>query len=99
MPPILGIAETIRLTVSVDSVALIIRWGQTERKLVQYAVDALRTAGAVTSAVILNDINVKAQQRRGYQDRIVVYSDDLYRGGSKDRERASRGPVGRRHTW
>jgi succinoglycan biosynthesis transport protein ExoP len=87
MPPILGLAETIRLTVVADSMALIIRWGRTERQRVQYALDALRTAGATTSAVILNDVNLKAQQRRGYRDRTVVYTDEgLYRAEPGDRE-------------
>lgn len=82
MPPILGLAETIRMTVAADSIALIIRWGRTERQLVQYALDTLHTAGAFANAVILNDVNLKAQQRRGYHDRIVVYTDgDLYRMG------------------
>jgi hypothetical protein len=87
MPPILGLAETIRLTVLADSMALIIRWGRTERQLVRYALDALRTAGATTSAVILNDVNLKTQQRRGYRDRTVVYTDEgLYRAEPGDRE-------------
>jgi Mrp family chromosome partitioning ATPase len=87
MPPILGLAETIRLTVAADSIALIIRWGRTERRLVQYALESLRTAGAFASAVILNDVNLKAQQRRGYHDRTIVYTDDdLYRAGSQDQE-------------
>jgi succinoglycan biosynthesis transport protein ExoP len=76
MPPILGLAETIRLTVAADSIALIIRWGRTERQLVRYALDTLRNAGASASAVILNDIDVKAQQRRGYQDCTLAYSDE-----------------------
>jgi polysaccharide biosynthesis transport protein len=80
MPPILGLAETIRLTVAADVMALIIRWGRTERQLVRYALDALRNAGAFASAVILNDVNVKAQQRRGYRDHSVVYEGEgLYR--------------------
>jgi uncharacterized protein involved in exopolysaccharide biosynthesis/MinD-like ATPase involved in chromosome partitioning or flagellar assembly len=96
MPPILGLAETIRLTVAADSMALIIRWGRTERQLVQYALDALRTAGAFASAVILNDVNLKTQRRRGYHDRTVVYTDeDLYRAGPgpEYREPASRAPL------
>jgi uncharacterized protein involved in exopolysaccharide biosynthesis/MinD-like ATPase involved in chromosome partitioning or flagellar assembly len=76
MPPILGLAETIRLTVAADSIALIIRWGRTQRQLVRYALDTLRNAGAFASAVILNDIDVKAQQRRGYQDCTLAYSDE-----------------------
>jgi Mrp family chromosome partitioning ATPase len=91
MPPILGLAETLRLTVAADNIALIIRWGRTERHLVSSALDALRNAGGFASAVILNDIDVKAQQRRGYRDRTVAYSDEnLYRVGAEGRERAAR---------
>jgi Mrp family chromosome partitioning ATPase len=94
MPPILGLAETIRLTVAADDTVLIIRWGSTERQLVQYALDALRTAGAVASAVILNDVDLKAQQRRGYRDQTVVYRDeDLYRATQKNRESPAQQPV------
>jgi uncharacterized protein involved in exopolysaccharide biosynthesis/Mrp family chromosome partitioning ATPase len=94
MPPVLGLAETIRLTVAADSVALIIRWGRTQRHVVQYALDALRTTGVVASTVILNDVNLKVQQRRGYHDRTVVYSDnDLYRAGRKFREHVSGAPL------
>jgi succinoglycan biosynthesis transport protein ExoP len=94
MPPILGLAETIRLTVAADSIVLIIRWGRTERQLVLYALDALRTAGAFASAVILNDVDLKAQQRRGYHDRTVVYTDDdLYRAGPKYQEPDGQAPL------
>jgi Mrp family chromosome partitioning ATPase len=90
LPPILGLAETIRLTVAADSIALIIRWGRTERQFVQFALDALRSAGVFTSAVILNDINLKAQQRRGYRDRTVAYTDEgLCRAAPGDREPAA----------
>jgi uncharacterized protein involved in exopolysaccharide biosynthesis/Mrp family chromosome partitioning ATPase len=92
MPPILGLAETTRLTVAADSMVLIIRWGRTERQLVQYALDRLRTAGAAASAVILNDVDLKAQQRRGDRDQTVVYRDtDLYRA-KENREPTSRQP-------
>jgi Mrp family chromosome partitioning ATPase len=94
MPPVLGLAETIRLTVAADSVVLIVRWGRTERQLVQYALDRLRTAGAIASAVILNDVDLKAQQRRGDRDQNVVYRDgDLYRAKQKYREPTSRQPA------
>src|SRR5262249_52503998 len=87
LPPILGLAETIRLTCAADSIALIIRWGRTERQSVQFALDALRSAGVSASAAILNDVNLKAQHRRGYRDRIAVYRDEgLYRTAPADRE-------------
>jgi uncharacterized protein involved in exopolysaccharide biosynthesis/Mrp family chromosome partitioning ATPase len=94
MPPILGLAETIRLTVAADSIALIVRWRRTERQLVRYALDTLRNAGASASAVILNDIDVKALQRLGYQDCAVHYPDDgLYRVGPECRRHFARPPL------
>ena len=92
LPPILGLAETIRLAAAVDHIALVIRWGRTERQFVQFALDALRTASISTTAVILNDIDLKAQRRRGYRDHSVVYTDKgLYRAapGYRDREPAA----------
>jgi len=84
LPPILGLAETIRLAVAADSVTLIIRWGRTQRQFVQFALDALRSAGVSARTVILNDVDLKTQQRRGYRDRSVVYTyDGLYRAKSR----------------
>jgi Mrp family chromosome partitioning ATPase len=87
LPPIVGLADTIRLAMATDGIALVIRWGRTERQLVQFALDALRNAGVSTSAVILNDIDLKAQRRRGYRDHTLVYGDKgLYRAASGYRE-------------
>jgi Mrp family chromosome partitioning ATPase len=81
LPPILGLAEPIRLAMAADSMALVIRWGRTERQLVEFALDALRRAGVSTITVILNDIDLKAQQRRGFRDHALVYADEgLYQG-------------------
>jgi len=52
LPPVLGLADTIRLGVAADSIALIIRWGRTERQLVEFALDALRSAGVSARAVV-----------------------------------------------
>jgi len=83
LPPILGLAETTRLSAVADAIVLIIRWARTERQFVQFALDALRIAGTVPSAAVLNDIDLKAQQRRGYRDRSVVYRDEgLYRAAA-----------------
>ena len=80
LPPIVGLAETIRLAPAADHVALVIRWGRTERQFVQFALDALRSASISTIAVILNDVDLKAQRRRGYRDHTVVYADkEMYR--------------------
>jgi polysaccharide biosynthesis transport protein len=91
LPPVLGLAETIRLAMAADSMALVIRWGRTERQFVQVALDALRSASVPTIAVILNDVDLKAQRRRGYRDSSVVYTDKrLYRAERGYREPARR---------
>ena len=80
LPPVLGLAETIRLARAADSMALIVRWGRTERQSVQFALDALRSARVSAVAVILNDIDLKSLRRRGYRDHTAVYTDKkLYR--------------------
>jgi polysaccharide biosynthesis transport protein len=80
LPPILGLAETIRLAMAADSLALVIRWGRTERQSVQFALDTLRSASVSTIGVILNDIDLKALRRRGYRDHTAMYTDKkLYR--------------------
>jgi Mrp family chromosome partitioning ATPase len=80
LPPVLGLAETLHLSIPADNIVLVIRWARTERQIVQFALDALHNAGAVVNAAILNDIDLRAQQRCGYRDRSVVYTDaDLYR--------------------
>jgi succinoglycan biosynthesis transport protein ExoP len=95
LPPVLGLAETIRLAMAADSTVLVIRWGRTERQFVQFALDALRTASVPTTAVILNDVDLKAQRRRGYRDSTVAYTDKgLYRAASGYREpAATRAPL------
>jgi Mrp family chromosome partitioning ATPase len=90
LPPILGLAETVRLSMAADNIALVIRWGRTERHLVQFALDTLRSASASRIAVILNDIDLRAQRRRGYRDHSLVYTDKgLYRAAPGYREPAS----------
>jgi polysaccharide biosynthesis transport protein len=90
LPPVLGLAETIRLAGAVDGVALVVRWGRTDRQHVQFALDALRTANTSAIAVILNDIDLRAQRRRGHRDHSLVYYTDkrLYRVASGYREPA-----------
>jgi succinoglycan biosynthesis transport protein ExoP len=92
LPPVLGLAETIRLAGAVDGVALVVRWGRTDRQHVQFALDALRTANTSAIAVIiLNDIDLRAQRRRGYRDYSLVYTNKgLYHVASGYREPAPR---------
>jgi uncharacterized protein involved in exopolysaccharide biosynthesis/Mrp family chromosome partitioning ATPase len=97
LPPVLGLAETVRLAMAADSIALVIRWGRTERLFVQSALDTLRSASVRTLTVILNDVDLKAQRRRGYRDSSVVYTDKrLYsaaRGSREPDRRASLPPA------
>jgi capsular exopolysaccharide synthesis family protein len=90
LPPIIGLADTVRLAMAADGMTLVIRWGRTERQFVQFALDTLRSANVSTIGVILNDIDLKAQRRRGYRDHTVVYTDKgLYRVASGYREPAA----------
>jgi hypothetical protein len=95
LPPVVGLAETIRLAPVADHVALVIRWGRTERQFVQSALDALRSANLSTIAVILNDIDLKSQRRRGYRDHSVgIYTDgELYRPAYGYQEPARQAPL------
>jgi polysaccharide biosynthesis transport protein len=74
LPPVLGLAETIRLATMTDGIALIIRWGSTDRQIVRMAFAALRAAGVSSTMPILNDIDLRAQRRLGYPDHTVAYS-------------------------
>ena len=90
LPPIVGLAETIRLAMAADKIVLVIRWGRTERQFVQFALDTLRSARVSKIGVILNDINLKALRWRGYRDHTAVYTDKgLYPAASGYRERAA----------
>jgi succinoglycan biosynthesis transport protein ExoP len=88
LPPVLGLAETIRLARVVDGAALVVRWGRTDRQHVQFALDTLRTANTSTIAVILNDVDLRSQRRRGYRDHSLIYYADkgLYGAASGYRE-------------
>jgi Mrp family chromosome partitioning ATPase len=89
LPPVIGLAETLRLAMAADGITLVIRWGRTERQLMQFALDTLRSANVSTIGVILNDIDLKAQRRRGYRDYTAVYTDKgLYRA-APEREPAT----------
>ena len=94
LPPVVGIAETIRLAPAADHIGLVIRWGRTERQFVQSALDALRSANLSTIVVILNDIDVKLQRRRGYRDHSAgIYADgELYRPAPGYQEPDRRAP-------
>jgi len=74
LPPVLGLAETGHLATLTDAMALIVRWDRTDRQFVHMAFDSLRRAGVATIMPVLNDVDLRAQRRRGYYDRTLAYS-------------------------
>jgi Mrp family chromosome partitioning ATPase len=72
LPPLLGLAETIRLATTTNGVVFIVRWGRTDRDIVRHAFDALGVAGVRTTTVILNDVDLRAQRRRSYRDHALA---------------------------
>jgi uncharacterized protein involved in exopolysaccharide biosynthesis/Mrp family chromosome partitioning ATPase len=76
LPPVLGLAETALLATMTDGIALIVRWARTDRHLVRMACAALRNAGVAAIAAILNDVDLRAQQRRNYYDYTIA--NNLY---------------------
>jgi polysaccharide biosynthesis transport protein len=74
LPPVLGLAETMRLATMTNGVVFVIRWGSTDRDFVRTAFDALSVAGVAMTTAILNDVDVRAQRRRSYRDHAVAYS-------------------------
>jgi polysaccharide biosynthesis transport protein len=68
LPPLLGLAETVRLATATNGVVFVVRWGHTDRDLVRHAFDALGAVGVTTTTIILNDVDMRAQRRRSYRD-------------------------------
>ena len=62
-PPILPASDALLLAPQIDGVMLIVKAGQTNRKMVKKAVEQIRTAKANLIGVILNQVDVK---REGY---------------------------------
>jgi polysaccharide biosynthesis transport protein len=74
LPPVLGLAETVRLAIMTNGVVFIVRWGRSDRDYVRMAFETLNVAGVATTTVILNDVDLRAQRRRNYRDHAVAYS-------------------------
>jgi succinoglycan biosynthesis transport protein ExoP len=66
-PPILAASEGPVLSVRSDGVVVVVRAGETDRRSVQLAVHQLRTVGANTLGVVLNDVDGKVP-KYGYYD-------------------------------
>jgi len=76
-PPVLGFADSILLSSTVDGVILVILSGKTQRAVLQRARDSLLHANAKILGVVINRVNI---QQSGYGD---YYSSYHYYYGDK----------------
>lgn len=71
-PPLESVADALRIATHTDGVMLVVRSGQTSRKLVADAVDKLRRTKAPILGVVLN--RVEMNKKRGYYYKRYYYS-------------------------
>ncbi len=71
-PPVLSLADTAILASEVDGVLLVIRSGQTYRRVAVDAVESLRKIGANLIGAVINDVS---EEKDGYY-RYYRYSSD-----------------------
>lgn len=74
-PPILPASDALLLAPQIDGVMLIVKAGQTNRKMVKKAVEQLRTAKANLIGVVLNQVDIK---REGYYKDYHRYYSKYY---------------------
>jgi len=57
-PPVVAVTDAALLSRKVDAVALVCKWGQTDRHLLVHAVDLMRKVGANVVGIVMNNIDV-----------------------------------------
>ncbi len=67
-PPMLPVADSKVLATITDKVIYVVRWQDTPRETVAYAVKQLREVGADLAGVVLNHVDVCKQSEYGYGD-------------------------------
>jgi capsular exopolysaccharide synthesis family protein len=65
-PPVLPVADTVRMSVEADSVILVMRAGQTARDAFLRAQDLLRTVSARLAGFVLNGVQINSSEFRYY---------------------------------
>ena len=77
-PPLESVADGLRIAAHADGTVLVVRSGQTSRKLVADAVDKLKRTGTPVLGIALN--RVEMQQKGGYYYKRYYYNGDYGRG-------------------
>jgi uncharacterized protein involved in exopolysaccharide biosynthesis len=74
-PPVLATNEIAQVAEIVDRTLMVVRWGRTKRKLVELAIDKLRSATGEDVLVTLSQVNPKRLMLYGYKDSGVFSSE------------------------
>src|SRR5699024_9045742 len=77
-PPLESVADGLRIAAHADGTVLVVRSGQTSRKLVADAVDKLKRTGTPVLGIALN--RVEMQQKGGYYYKRYYYNGYYGRG-------------------
>ncbi len=72
-PPALAVSDALSVAAKADGVLFLVRWGATSSRAADYALAALRTAGANILGVALTQVDMRAQSRYGYGDSNFFY--------------------------
>jgi polysaccharide biosynthesis transport protein len=75
-PPVLLASDAVRLSVQVDSVILVVRYGYTPQDAVRRAQESLRLVNASVTGVILNGYDPEAAEFSYYGKYAYTYVDD-----------------------
>ena len=66
--PVLATSETARLAAIMDRTLMIVRWGHTNRRSVELAVDRLRACSQEDVLIAINQVNPRRQALYGFKD-------------------------------
>lgn len=72
-PPLLALADAQLLPTLADTTILVVRWGQTRRRVVTYALEQVTRFGGAVSGAVLSMVDVKKQRDYGYGDSGYYY--------------------------
>ncbi len=72
-PPALAVSDALSVAAKADGVLFLVRWAATSSRAADYALAALRTAGADILGVALTQVDMRAQSRYGYGDANFFY--------------------------
>ncbi len=73
--PLLAVTETRTLAADADAVVLLAKWDKTHRKAIKAALNILISARAPVAGIVLNVVDMDAQERYGYGDSGYFYKN------------------------